>query len=436
LANLNLDAFTLLICLSVLAFLLAAVSLTFEDTKTTDHFGLTEWSNAMCAAAGSFLLFFLHGYVPWFLTFLVGNTLFLAVAPFGLLAHAKLFRAKSPRRFIAMSSAVGLSGVLAVYFFDVSRKYSIFTVSAAAFVQFGLIAFMIFRNSVKKLTAVAGVSCAMVALMAAAFAMRAVLSLSGSASFVLPLANTAPQVGTFVVGIVYLIAASIGFFSMVNGRRQREALAAMRIDGLSGQFTRAGFFDLAEAIDEPNRPEPYAVVMLGIDQLSSLDDNFGRQGGERILDDVGRRIAGLVRPGDFAGRYGAEELFVLMRNCSETEAAQFAVRLVSEAEQQPVRLSDGREAACTLSAGYAGRTASSRVTCGNETVHDVLERAALALGRAQNNGRAQVQAATFPYSSRAAIASAFGGPRFRQNSGPQAFLAHELHHPVAATLLP
>jgi diguanylate cyclase (GGDEF)-like protein len=326
--------------------------------------------------------------------------------------------------------------VLAVYFFDVSRKYSIFTVSAASFVQFGLIAFMIFRNSVKKFTAAAGISCAMVALMAAAFAMRAVLSLSGSASFVLPLANSAPQVGTFVIGIFYLTAASIGFFSMVNGRRQREALAAMRIDGLSGQFTRAGFFDLAEAIDEPNRPEPYAVVMLGIDQLSSLDDNFGRQGGERILDDVGRRIAGLVRPGDFAGRYGAEELFVLMRNCSETEAAQFAVRLVSEAEQQPVRLSDGREAACTLSAGYAGRTASSRVTCGNETVHDVLERAALALGRAQNNGRAQVQAATFPYSSRAAIASAFGGPRFRQNSGPQAFLAHELHHPVAATLLP
>jgi diguanylate cyclase (GGDEF)-like protein len=163
----------------------------------------------------------------------------------------------------------------------------------------------------------------------------------------------------------------------------------LRRDELTGLFTRATFFEMTGEIDKMKVPETYAVVMVDIDHFKAVNDVFGHAGGDTTLAHAGRLIANSVRISDVAGRYGGEEFCILLRGCSETEAAQFATRLVTQAQQQTVRLGDGRDVRFTLSAGYACRSTTSRAQRGPETVSDVIERADQALYRAKRRGRNQ-----------------------------------------------
>ncbi|MDO9196092.1 diguanylate cyclase [Rhodoferax sp.] len=385
-SSLTLHPATLLASISVLGFLLAGVSFSISKTLAGQRFGLLEWSKAMCAVGGSFLLFYVRGHAPWFLTYLVANALVMAVGPYAVLAHARLFEIAVPRLVIAIVAAFGMSGALAAFFLDAPRQVARFTLGSAVAISLGMIAVMIFRNIDRKSSPSAWISCVVVALTAAAWAMRAVLSVFGET----PLVEATPlSLGSSVAGVVFTVATSIGFFSMVNERHQRETLASLRRDELTGLFTRATFFEKAGEIDKMNAPNTYAVVMVDIDHFKAVNDAYGHAGGDTTLAHAGRLIANSVRSSDIAGRYGGEEFCILLRGCSETEAAQFATRLVTQAEQQTVRLGDGRNVRFTLSAGYACRSTSSRAERGPETISDVIERADQALYRAKRRGRNQ-----------------------------------------------
>ena len=386
--SLRLDPQTLLVSIAVLGFLLAVVSFSFSNTLPTRRFGLEEWGICMCAVGGSFLLFFLRGHAPWFLTFLLANTLAVAIGPFGLLAHARLFEVSKPHRPIAVVSSIGMFGVLGVYFFNVPRQLAIFTVSLAIAVPLGLISSMIFRNINKNSTPLAWLSCAVAAITAGVWAIRAVLSLFQGTPSVLVEATPLSVVST-IIGAVFTVALSIGFFSLTNEKHQREIVANLRRDGLTGLFNRTAFFEMAGEIDKLKEPEHYAVVMVDIDHFKAVNDLFGHTGGDTTLAHAGRLIASSARISDVAGRYGGEEFCILLRCCGEPEAAQFATRLVTEAAQQKVRLRDGREVCYTLSAGFACRYLYTPEVSSPETVDDVIARADEALYRAKRGGRNQ-----------------------------------------------
>jgi diguanylate cyclase (GGDEF)-like protein len=370
----------------VLGFLLAVVSFSLSNTLPTRRFGLEEWGISMCAVGGSFLLFFLRGHAPWFLTFLMANMLAIAIGPFGLLAHAQLFEVAKPHRAIAVGVAIGMFGVLAVYFFDAPRQLAIFTVALAIAVPLGLISLMIFQNINRRSTPMAWISCGVAAITAGVWAMRAILSLSQSAPSVLVEATLLPIVST-IIGAIFTVALSLGFFSLTNEKHQREIVASLRRDGLTGLFNRTAFFEMASEIDRLRVPEPYAVVMVDIDHFKAVNDTFGHTGGDTTLAHAGRLIASSARISDIAGRYGGEEFCILLRNCGEAEAAHFASRLVTEAAQQKVRLRDGRKVEYTLSAGFACRSLRSAGKSDTETVDDVIARADEALYRAKRGGR-------------------------------------------------
>lgn len=391
--GLKLDPATLLFSISVLGFLMAAVSFSSAGAIPKQRFGLQEWGKAMTAAGGGFLLYWLRGYGPWILTFLVANVLVMAAAVYGLLAHAQLFEAVAPRKTLAIVAAVGMGGVLAAYFDAAPRQVAVFTLSSAMAVLLAMIAAMVIRNTARRKMPAAWIASTVVTTMAAAFAMRAVLSAFGDASSVSPSANSGPQIGSLLTGALFIVAASIGFLSMVHDRQRREALELMRRDGLTGLYTRSAFFELAEQVDNASSPEAYAVVMVDIDHFKRINDTYGHAGGDVTLAHAGRLIASSVRISDIAGRYGGEEFCILLRGCDEAQAAQFAQRLVSQSRQQTVRLRDGRNATFTLSAGYAYRSTSSATSGRRETLNEALERADQALYRAKRGGRNQAIAA-------------------------------------------
>ena len=60
-SSLNLDPSTLLFGISLLAVVMAIVSISAARAAPKEQFGLSEWGIAMAAGAGSTLLFFIQG---------------------------------------------------------------------------------------------------------------------------------------------------------------------------------------------------------------------------------------------------------------------------------------------------------------------------------------------------------------------------------------
>lgn len=181
-----------------------------------------------------------------------------------------------------------------------------------------------------------------------------------------------------------LVLASMGFLAVVHERQRLQALDQARRDGLTGTYTRAAFFDMADRLQER-----CAVLMLDIDHFKHVNDRFGHRGGDLTLAHAGRLMMGAVRIDDLVGRYGGEEFCILLRGCGIAEAETFAQRLVQDARSASVRLPDGRAVTYTLSAGYAAREP-------DEALADAIDRADVALYRAKHRGRNRAEAAARP----------------------------------------
>ena len=391
-SSLRLDAYTLVFSIAMLASFMAAVSFSLGRGISKPRCGLNEWGISMACFAGAFLLFFFLGHGPWLLTFLVANIMVMVALPYGILAHARLFEIAPPRLAIACTTALGLAGVLSVYFFDTSRAVSIFAVSLGLALQLGLLAGMIWQNIGKTSATFAWASGLVMVLLAIAFALRAMLAIFGDVSAVVVVANSTSQIATLLMGGIVIAVTSNGFFAMVNEKQQRETFDRLRRDGLTGLFTRSAFFEMAQEIDAIGQAEGYAIVFIDIDNFKATNDTYGHAGGDVTLAHAARLISSSIRLSDIAVRYGGEEFCILLRACTEPEAAKFAEALVSKAALQSVRLLDGRSTQFTISAGYACMPCAGKKA--PEDLERIIERADQALYRAKGEGRNRALAAS------------------------------------------
>ncbi|MES3033868.1 MAG: GGDEF domain-containing protein [Gemmatimonadota bacterium] len=100
-------------------------------------------------------------------------------------------------------------------------------------------------------------------------------------------------------------------------------------DRLTGLMIR-GYFDerLSEAFDRAQRTgESLAVAMIDLDYFKSFNDRFGHAVGDLVLSSVSRAIKQLVRAEDVVGRYGGEELIVMLPGLDRARAAERMERI-------------------------------------------------------------------------------------------------------------
>jgi diguanylate cyclase (GGDEF)-like protein len=392
----RLDAPTLALSVALLATVLATVSFTLSRANLQLDSALTMWSRSMACVASTCSLWFLTGYWPFFFTFLLANMFSIAATPLGILALARLFEVRAPIPALWVTTAFGLSGVMGTYFLGTSRGIAIFSMSMGLAVQLAILAFMIQQNFKKQTASIGMLSVVATSGLAITHASRALTAAIGDFATVVPTNNSATQIGYLFSLAIFLSASSIAFFAMSNDKSRREAIERLRRDGLTGLYTRTAFFEMEAEIEKMGSREGYALMMVDVDHFKSINDTFGHSGGDIVLAHVGRLIAGAFRLSDIAVRYGGEEFCVVLRGCNESDAAQFAQRLVREARSQGVRLSDGQSTQFTLSVGYACRPAGTERAPHVESLHDVIARADQALYRAKREGRNQAVAAFLP----------------------------------------
>lgn len=87
---------------------------------------------------------------------------------------------------------------------------------------------------------------------------------------------------------------------------------------------------LREALKGARRTQqPYAVLILDVDDFKKVNDAFGHGRGDMILREVAQQLAGAVRTGSTLGRWGGEEFMVLATVTDVHEAWGLGERLRS-----------------------------------------------------------------------------------------------------------
>jgi diguanylate cyclase (GGDEF)-like protein len=97
-----------------------------------------------------------------------------------------------------------------------------------------------------------------------------------------------------------------------------------------------------------------SVVLLDLDFFHAYNETYGHQGGDSCLRRIAETIAGcLRRPSDFIGRYGGEELLVVLANTDAIGARIVAERLRKAVESLGIAHAGAPAGIVTISAGFA-----------------------------------------------------------------------------------
>lgn len=84
-----------------------------------------------------------------------------------------------------------------------------------------------------------------------------------------------------------------------------------------------------------------AVLYMDIDGFVEINDRLGRQAGDELLAEVGRRLRPALRAGDTAARYGSDEFVILLLDIRSPEEAMAVAKRIVQAFDEPFALSRG-----------------------------------------------------------------------------------------------
>ena len=101
------------------------------------------------------------------------------------------------------------------------------------------------------------------------------------------------------------------------------------IDPLTGLSNRRNFIDtFNHEISRGSRSEsPISLLFADIDHFKRINDEYGHEMGDRILQETAEHLKSSCRPYDTPARWGGEEFILLLPSTTEEEAAAIADRI-------------------------------------------------------------------------------------------------------------
>ena len=125
-------------------------------------------------------------------------------------------------------------------------------------------------------------------------------------------------------------------------------------DMLTGLPNRPFFIDrLSQANAVARRLEKkVAVLFLDLDRFKIINDTLGHSLGDKLLQEMGRRLQDCLREVDTVARLGGDEFTVLLNNLDKEEDADKVAHKILKSLAQPVNL-DGYELFITTSIGIS-----------------------------------------------------------------------------------
>lgn len=133
---------------------------------------------------------------------------------------------------------------------------------------------------------------------------------------------------------------------------------------------------------------PLSVLLLDIDHFKHINDTYGHQVGDRVLNALGPLLLRAIRESDIVARYGGEELLIIAPHTLASLAVILAERVRQDVATQELALTNNlgkrQTIRITISIGIAGL--DQEVTDSQRLVHNADE----ALYRAKQEGRNRI----------------------------------------------
>lgn len=201
--------------------------------------------------------------------------------------------------------------------------------------------------SILPVVAVAGISIfPLTALEAFIFALPVLIVQVVAAYFNTHLINIDTQIGTFwlllMVAAVACISgvSQLGFMVSLMGQAMRDPLTKC--------FSRLSTEELLELqfIISVRNQAPLALAFIDLDHFKSINDTFGHEAGDTVLNTSAMMMRSILRNGDMLGRWGGEEFILIFPNTTIEQALQAIQRMRQEGlgsrpDGQPVTASIG-----------------------------------------------------------------------------------------------
>ena len=188
--------------------------------------------------------------------------------------------------------------------------------------------------------------------------------------------------GFAIAGLVLTIGLADCMQQLRRDRDHASRLATF--DTLTGAMSRPATEQrLRDAVIGAHRDNlPLAVVFFDVDHFKRINDEFGHRAGDECLRIIASRARNRLRRYDVIGRYGGDEMLVILPDTRLVEARGVAENLRSAINCRPLSI-DGRLVQSTLSLGIAQLAAG-------ESAEQLVERADAALYESKAAGRDRV----------------------------------------------
>lgn len=199
------------------------------------------------------------------------------------------------------------------------------------------------------------------------------------------------QLGGALFILVVLTAEALLIFrpliAKIKGYHETLQRYALE-DSLTGLKNRRAFMNAA--VTEMRRAKrdgtPVTVALLDLDFFKKINDTYGHEVGDKVLQHFSGVLEKTLRAGDFTGRIGGEEFAVLLPKIDRTGAVNILQRLCDTVASTPcVYKTQGggtAELNYTVSIGFTGPTLIDE-----QTIDDLTSKADEALYKSKENGR-------------------------------------------------
>ena len=154
---------------------------------------------------------------------------------------------------------------------------------------------------------------------------------------IIPLCSLGETIGVLIIGdnqiegrteIYSLVANYLGLF--INNFDLKDiASQNLYLDNLTGLCTHRHFQEvLAKELKTADKNSPVSVVLFDVNNISKINKEFGHAKGDEIIKTVADKIAANIKKQDTAGRYGGDEIAVVLPNMG-TEEAKYLAEYIS-----------------------------------------------------------------------------------------------------------
>lgn len=157
-------------------------------------------------------------------------------------------------------------------------------------------------------------------------------------------------------------------------------------DPLMHIYNRATFFDLAGSrlSDKETRRFSYTLLMIDLDYFKKVNDTYGHSCGDVVLENVAVMVKGHFRKNDIVGRYGGEEIIVMLEDVSANQIFGMVEKLRRVIESTTISYQE-KDIKITASIGIAHSPAGD-----THSLENMLIQADSALYKAKEEGRNRI----------------------------------------------